>query len=123
QVARRAGRLIVPAWRLRFASKYGRLEPKPPFADWAAVTEECGMKTIFACAVLALGIALSTAAADAKGCIKGAVVGGVAGHYTVHHGVIGAAVGCYIGHREAKRAARQKELQRHQPQQTQPQPQ
>jgi hypothetical protein len=64
------------------------------------------MKVILACAVLALGIAMTSGAAEAKGCIKGAVVGGAAGHFAHHHGLIGAAAGCAIGHHEANKAAK-----------------
>ena len=65
------------------------------------------MKTLVACAVLALGMAAVTTPADAKGCLKGAVVGGIAGHYAGHHGVLGAAAGCAIGRHQANKRERE----------------
>src|SRR5262245_60078074 len=65
------------------------------------------MKTLVACAVLVLGIAVVNSPADAKGCLKGAVVGGIAGHYAGHHGVLGAAAGCAIGRHQANKHARE----------------
>jgi len=65
------------------------------------------MKTIIACAAIALAIAGTTVSAHAKGCLKGAVVGGVVGHYAGRHGVLGAAAGCAIGHHQTNKAERQ----------------
>ncbi|HKA73092.1 MAG TPA: hypothetical protein VKE26_14875 [Xanthobacteraceae bacterium] len=65
------------------------------------------MKTIVACAVLALGVAAVSTPADAKGCLKGAVVGGVVGHYAGRHGVLGAAAGCVVGRHRANKADRE----------------
>jgi hypothetical protein len=76
------------------------------------------MRALIGCAAIIFALATITSA-DAKGCIKGAVVGGVAGHYAGHHGIFGAAGGCIVGRHEAKRRAL---MQKHENNQTNPEP-